>query len=53
MDDIMDPKLANKIECFLSRKRAKYQLFDFDKSSLNGYNLDPPKSNKATRLLVR
>ena len=51
MDDIMDPALANKIECFMSRKRTKYGLTDATSSRWNGYEYVPRKKlfgNKRT-----
>lgn len=41
MDDIMDPALANKIECFMSRKRNKYGLTEASASRWNGYEYVP------------
>jgi hypothetical protein len=43
MDDIMDPALAQKIECFMSRKREKYHLFDAARPRWNGYEYIPRK----------
>lgn len=43
MDDIIDPTLAQKIECFMERKREKYHLYDATKPRWNGYEYTPRK----------
>lgn len=41
MDDVIDPALAAKIECFLSRKNEKYGIRVEARPRWNGYEYIP------------
>lgn len=41
MDDVIDPALAAKIECFLSRKNEKYGIRTEARPRWNGYEYIP------------